>query len=162
MEIWCSLQSLGYNKYSVSSEGRILNSERNLILTWAQSEGYLRGSLTQHGVMSKLMVHHLLLLSFIGPPSENTYTVYYINIIHNDNVLCNLQWWSPSEQSTNRNTVSGRTRFVVLLKDSSIIHAWDVVVDAADYYGIIESAISKRYAGKEIYLLDINSNMLIR
>lgn len=153
MEIWHSLQPLGYNKYSVSSEGRIRNDERGTILKGTESDGYVRVKLSCDGITSNFMVHRLVLLLFFGPPLDDTYTVDHLNRIRNDNRLCNLKWSSPSEQSINRNTVKGgRKRSVIQLKDDTIVYTWDMITDAANYYDITGSTISRACRKGNIFI----------
>ena len=93
LEIWQSLDNLGYSNYSISSEGRICNNNTNKLLKLTlRPTGYVVISVINNNGKSRTeYMHKLVLLTFIGPPPNFGITCDHINRNKSDNALTNLR-----------------------------------------------------------------------
>ena len=95
----------GYEDYSIYEDGRIIrtykNGKKRELKGHITSEGYKRIDLSKNGKQKKFLLHRLLALHFIPNP-ENKYSVDHENRDKLDNRLCNLRWYTRTEQNNNR------------------------------------------------------------
>lgn len=98
---------LGYPRYEVSSDGRVRHGGRLLRPTRARS-GHLKVTIyngTPHGTSGRgrrVQVHHLVALSFIGPPPFEGAIIRHRNGYPEDNTVANLVWGTHEENTQDR------------------------------------------------------------
>lgn len=106
-EIWKDV--IGYeNKYEVSNLGRVRSCPRNtsglgradyLIMKQSKDRGgYMIIGLMLNGKKSRFRVHRLVASAFIPNP-ENKEFVNHIDGVKDNNILSNLEWSTPSENT---------------------------------------------------------------
>jgi hypothetical protein len=84
--------------YQVSSFGNVVRlPERKTLSPSIKSNGYKRVSLCKNGSVSEVNVHRLVALHFIHNP-DNKPTVNHKDGIKTNNMICNLEWATMSEQ----------------------------------------------------------------
>jgi len=92
-EYWVLLK--GNKNYYISNLGRI-KDRNDIFLKQSHSQGYAIVSIQLYGKRVSKSVHILVAQSFIPNPEGKT-QVNHINMIRNDNRICNLEWVTPSE-----------------------------------------------------------------
>ena len=106
-EIWKDV--IGYeNKYEVSNLGRVRSCPRNtsglgradyLIMKQSKDKGgYMTIGLMMNGKKSRSRVHRLVASSFIPNPEGKEF-VNHIDGVKDNNILSNLEWSTPSENT---------------------------------------------------------------
>ncbi len=88
--------------YSVTTEGVIYRSGRHTpVAQTPNTKGYLTVNLSQGGVVSRRVVHRIVLEAFVGkrPPGMHG---CHKNGDKRDNRLCNLGWASPTENEAHK------------------------------------------------------------
>ena len=89
----------GYENYSVSTEGVVVNEKSNKILNLhISNRGYERVTLSKNNKTKKFSIHRLVADTFI-PNTENKPQVNHINEIKTDNRVENLEWVTQSENT---------------------------------------------------------------
>ena len=89
-------------KYCVSTMGRIMNEETNMIMKQStNSSGYKVVNLMHDGKAKTYKVHRLVALTFIANP-ENKSCVDHISGDKTNNNLKNLRWATKSENGMNK------------------------------------------------------------
>jgi len=103
IEIWVSLESLGFPQYKISSFGIVRNikSEHNLLPSL--NKGYYILSLMNKDKIFKQKSIHRLLAEIFIEKEEGRPTVDHKNRNKIDNDLNNLRWVTQAEQLNNRN-----------------------------------------------------------
>jgi hypothetical protein len=93
-EIWKDID--GYNgKYQISNYGLIKNIFRDILVRQSpNTRGYLKCALNRR----TFNVHRLVAKMFIANPNNKLY-VNHINNIQTDNMVSNLEWVTPMENS---------------------------------------------------------------
>jgi hypothetical protein len=95
----------GFPDYFVSPSGDVFSTKRGceIILSpiRATRDGHLHVSLWRDGVGFTMYVHHLVLLAFVGPPSDGE-ECRHLNGDPADNRLANLCWGTRLENSADR------------------------------------------------------------
>jgi len=101
--------------YEVSSLGRVRSvadsrrSKAGHILKSGSSHGYARVYLYKDRGYKQLRVHRLVLLAFVGEPSDSRNEGNHRNGDKTDNRLSNLEWVSPKENTQHAIQVLGNT-----------------------------------------------------
>jgi hypothetical protein len=99
MEIWKPIKD--YDKYSVSSFGRIKRDEKILKLH-TYDNGYKFCFLYCNGIVKKFKVARIVAINFIPNP-ENKPQVDHINRDRSNDSVLNLRWATHSENNLNKN-----------------------------------------------------------
>lgn len=84
-------QITDYEKYFVSSKGRVKRENKQLVKPEKLKKGYCRVILSKNGKVKKFSVHRLVAIAFIPNP-ENKPEVNHINGKKQDNKIKNLEW----------------------------------------------------------------------
>lgn len=75
-ETWVEVE--GYPNYAVSDHGRVLNLERDRVLTPRPTGlGTLRVALSRMGVVTDHFIHHLVVQAFYGPLEPGSQVIHY-------------------------------------------------------------------------------------
>lgn len=92
----------GFEKYKVSDTGLIWSEYKQDYLTPSanKKDGYVRVSLRKDKKGHTLLLHRLVMLSFVGNPNKRH--VNHKNNTKTDNRLCNLEYVTPSENMLHR------------------------------------------------------------
>lgn len=88
------ISNLGRVRTRISRKGTVKGAILNPEIT---EFGYKRITLTKDKVRKRIMVHRLVLLTFVGDPPEDKTDTNHKNKDRSDNRLCNLEWVTPSE-----------------------------------------------------------------
>jgi len=109
IEEWRSVEGW---PYEVSSLGRVRRSTMGAPLTntspgrirtpYLERSGYLRVNLSRGADRRKHWVHRLVVEAFIGPPPNPLCQVAHIDGCPLNNVLANLRWATPKENSEDK------------------------------------------------------------
>jgi hypothetical protein len=114
MEIWKPVPGFE-GLYDVSDHGRVRSlrdshqQRRELVLSPGNVDGYRMVALMA-GKRHQLRVHRLVLLAFVGPPTNEQKHTRHLNGDRADNRLCNLAWGTPKENGadlTKHGTIRG-------------------------------------------------------
>ena len=99
----------GYENYSIYEDGRITrtykNGKKKELKCSIGNYGYRQINLYKKGKGKTFLLHRLLALHFIPNP-ENKYSVDHENRKRLDNRLCNLRWYTRTEQNNNRGGIA--------------------------------------------------------
>jgi hypothetical protein len=105
----------GYSRYMVSDSGAIFSKERKVMRLGrmvktgginlspdTSRDGYSLVCLTDDNNKRKMLrLHRVVLISFCGYPEDKNMTqVNHINGIKSDNTLSNLEWVTPSQNTS--------------------------------------------------------------
>lgn len=90
----------GYERYEVSSLGRVRNVEKGYLMRLGISNNYLTIILCKNGNIKIFYVHRLVASHFIPNP-KNKKEVDHINHVRTDNRISNLRWASFEENRSN-------------------------------------------------------------
>lgn len=93
-------QISGFDKYQVSTRGRIKGPRCDDIKPFFTKNGYAIVTLCSNGSMSKKLVHRLVGEAFIDN-QNNCNVIDHINRIPSDNRVENLRWVSVSDNNLN-------------------------------------------------------------
>lgn len=98
MEIWKPIKDWEEH-YQVSNFGRIksVKNNKNLIMSPANSHGYLQVCLKNKSTIKSYRVHRLVIAAFYG---ESDLQVDHINGVKTDNRLVNLRYVTPRQNIT--------------------------------------------------------------
>lgn len=100
VEIWKSLDFLGYPDYEVSNMGRVKSLPRNstkggILKPQTYSKGYLRIGLSKNGKVKHFLVHRLVCFAFIPNP-QNYPIINHKDENPSNNHVDNLEWCNHS------------------------------------------------------------------
>lgn len=84
--------------YSVSDIGEVRNDISNYIMKPQIQQGYCHTTLQINGVSQRFRIHRLVANAFIPNPENKPY-VNHIDGNRDNNVVSNLEWVTPSENT---------------------------------------------------------------
>lgn len=86
--------------YKISNYGDVFSVRSNKILKpEVMNKGYLRVGLNLNGTKERVMVHRLVMYSFVGYRKYPDFEVNHINMKTDDNYLKNLEWCTGKENT---------------------------------------------------------------
>ncbi len=143
MATWKSAETLGFSKYSVSTNGEVKNNKTGVILApQKKADGYMRLNLYDNDGKPRLLyVHGLMGKLFLG--NDGSKTVDHIDGVRSNNNLSNLRLATKKEQRANTKPLEKRQgkRVQQLTLDGDEIKVWDTVLKAAEGVGAIRGTI---------------------
>ena len=96
------------DRYEVSDDGLIRNTETGRVLKQRDSNGYRTCYITRDGRTSCYMVHRVVAKAFV-PMIEGKNVVDHINRDKTDNTVQNLRWTDTSQNNRNRARFHSKT-----------------------------------------------------
>lgn len=90
-----------FDKYEVSTEGRVRNKKSKRLLSTTYGNGYVHVTMYQEKYYTR-SVHTLVAMTYLSNPEAKP-TVNHINKKRDDNRVDNLEWATYSEQIKHRN-----------------------------------------------------------
>lgn len=143
VEVWKSLDVLGYPDHEISSLGKVIHIDRrDVCLGYSSEAGYMMVTLGKRPKQKQIRIHVLVATMFIPKPDMEGLTVDHINRNPSDNRVCNLRWATKQEQSLNRGKRKNK-EVRQLDKDGTEIKIWDSAKDAAEFYEVSYGSICK-------------------
>lgn len=115
IEIWKPI--IGWENYSISNWGRVMDKKGNLKKPMKNSEGYHRISLHNGKNKKKYMLSHLVVTNFIGPIPEG-YIVDHIDCTRDIDHVNNLQIITKEENAKRANEYSRTLNLGTRIKTS--------------------------------------------
>lgn len=85
----------GFERYEVSSFGKVKNAKRNVVLKSWNSAGYEMLELWKDGERTRFLVHRLVAEAFI--PNPLGIQVHHKNHVRDDNKMDNLEWSTATD-----------------------------------------------------------------
>lgn len=146
--------------YSASNKGRIKTFPRpsNRLSTKIMQPRLMRGGyhwiqLVKDGTPKWFPVHRLILLAFVGKPPKGKPHVNHLDCNRQNNVVENLEWCSPQDNSNHRkqmgNVPRGEAIKITTLKNSDIPDIRKMLSDGilqkhiATLYGVSNTTINR-------------------
>lgn len=96
------------DRYEVSDDGLIRNTETGRVLKQRDSNGYRTCYITRDGRTSCYMVHRVVAKAFV-PMIEGKNVVDHINRDKTNNSVQNLRWTDTSQNNRNRSRFHSKT-----------------------------------------------------
>ena len=96
----------GYDNYSVSNRGNVLNNKTGRIIRPSLNGKYLGVSLSKNGKQKSHNIHRLVGLAFLENP-DNLSDIDHINQVRTDNRIENLRWCSRENNCRNKKKKEG-------------------------------------------------------
>src|SRR5690348_11081881 len=105
--------------YQVSSDGQVRSLDRETksknrwgsehtlrikgrVLSPSKYRGYCSVSLVKNGEIERFLVHHLVLIAFVGNPPQPGMHCCHWNGVRHDNRVENLRWGTPKDNAADR------------------------------------------------------------
>lgn len=138
--------------YQVSDDGRVrgLRRGKDLHLTLFPHSGYLYVGLSKGGKQTTAVVHRLVAMAFIPNP-ENKPSVNHIDGCKTNNVVSNLEWVTPKENTAHAirtglldPKMSRVTPIMALNKETGELIKFRSIAEAANQLGLNKSEISRQ------------------
>ncbi len=143
-------QITGYEKYSVSNLGQVLNYTTGRILKpCLDGGGYVNVNLCKDGKQKTITVHRLVAMAFIEN-LENKICIDHINNIKTDNRAENLRWATHGENNQNAKLSTRNTTGIKGVCFNKKNKKWraQIMIDGKQihigYYKTIEEATTAR------------------
>jgi len=152
-EVWKKVATgdgIDYEKYSVSSYGRVRNDSTGKILKSKIDNEYLRAELWKNGKNKFYYVHRLVAMAFISNDDPvNNNQVNHIDENKNNNTVENLEWCTP-EYNANYGTRNKRImkQIIAIDKNGEIVGYYESTLAVEKYTGISQGSISRYCTGK--------------
>ena len=130
VELWSSLDFLGFSNYEVSTFGRIYNINTKYYLQGTDTNGYVVvGLYDVNGKFYPMRVHILVTSAFYGVSEVPGTSVDHINRDRSDNRLVNLRYFTAKQQANNRNHSTTRTGKRVCQYDTqgNLVRIWNKI-----------------------------------
>ena len=148
-EVWKKIPD---TYYSISNQGRVRNDRTNLLLKGSLTCGYLKVRLSNNGLISEKLIHHLVYLIFNDLEAiPQGYTIDHINANKTDNKLDNLQLVTLSENVKNAlyKTKTNKTAkpVIQMTLNDEYIQDFPSASEAARQLNLDPSTISKACRG---------------
>jgi len=145
LEIFRSLDFLGFPNYAVNGMGVVRNVKLGKGLKLTKNGSYFRVSMDKNTeIRVPRRINRLVAYAFLGfPPTEN-YSVDHIDRKRGNNCVSNLRWATAKDQANNRGKFAPSTaayRVSQLNLDGSFIKTWDRTTDVSKEYDIDPSCI---------------------
>lgn len=104
--------------YLVSDYGEVIRkSTGEVVRQYRQKSGYMAVYLTNtRGETCVRMVHRIVAMAFLPPPTGERNYVDHINTIRHDNRVENLRWVTPKENANNKQTKINRKNAILRRK----------------------------------------------
>ena len=152
----------GFERYSITSDGEVINDKTRRILKQSNTNGYKQVTLRMDGERKEVLVHRLLAKAFI--PNPNNYAkVDHIDRNRSNNDLTNLRWVSDGQNGRNISKQLGTSsRFIgVCQRKGSKKFTAQITINGTQTYlktyeSEIEAAISYNEKAKELGYLNLN------
>ncbi len=149
-EIWKVID--GFEKYEVSSFGRVRNSITGRVLRYATTNGgYVNVGLNHNYIRKSPAVHRLVAQAFIPNP-ENKPQVNHINKIRNDNRVENLEWTTALENNIHKINEMKENNKEITSNQKLKINKLDINGNILNTYNSIMEA------AEELYNLNYSNN----
>lgn len=143
--------------YSVSDLGNVYNNDTGRVLKPFENNGYLAVDLFHDTTRQRVLVHRMVAIAFIDKPVDKDF-VNHIDGNRHNNVLENLEWVTPSENSVHAVMTGlspiGEAKTLAKLTNADILEiqaAFEIGVkdfELADKYGVTSGVISSIRLGK--------------
>lgn len=144
--------------YSVSDSGNVINDETGLALKpFSAPNGYLQLDLFKDGIKQRIGVHRMVAIAFLDNPEAKEF-VNHIDGCKTNNVVENLEWVTPSENSTHAVMSGlspiGESKTLAKLTEAKVLEIQEAfeagVKDfvLAERYGVSSGVISAIRLGK--------------
>lgn len=148
----------GFSAYEVNSVGDVRRvapasgATPGKVLKWMKTKkGYAAVSLSVDGVITRRMVHHLVLEAFVGPRPEG-YVTRHLDDDPWNNTVSNLAWGTPMENAADQvaaGSHKGERHGNAVLQEKDIRTIRELVAkgvsqrELAFSYGVSQPTISK-------------------
>lgn len=155
------LNVVGWERfYKISSMGRVYSKRyKKIMASHENHKGYLRINLNYNYKRKGFLVHRLVLIAFVGPPSTTKDQTNHKDGIKTNNNIENLEWASQSENqrhaySLGLKTVKGEMNPKAKLKIRDVLEIRELIrnkirqIDIAKLYNITQAQVSQIKLGK--------------
>lgn len=137
MEIWKNISFLE-NKYAVSNYGKIRNNHTNRILkTKIDKKNYERLTLSHKTIKHNILVHRLVLNTFLPIKNSKNYEVNHKDWNPRNNNLCNLEWCTKEEnlnlKISNFKSYKKYKTLLYLLGDDKLKKTLEQIIEGLNY-----------------------------
>ena len=147
MEIFNKLDIVGFNNYSISNYGRVLNNKTGYFLKPCKNDkGYFVVSLSKNSKVKKFKVHKLVALLFCD--GDKTKVVNHIDGIKTNNFYTNLEFITQIENLEHAYNIDLTNKKIKKVLCIEIGKIFDSAYEASKYFNIGQGSISNVCSGK--------------